>query len=119
MRAASIRRRPPQPCGASAEEVGITLNIAVVTGDDLTAALTKFAPPASPKCFPARPCRKNSPSVNAYLGAQPIALALDAAPIRHYGRCVDFAVVLGPLVHAFGWSWTDYDKLAQGASPAT
>jgi len=23
--------------------------------------------------------------------------------------------VLGPMVHAFGWSWTDYDKLAQGS----
>jgi hypothetical protein len=31
------------------------------------------------------------------------------------GRCVDSAVTLGALVHAFGWSWSDYDKLAQGS----
>ena len=31
------------------------------------------------------------------------------------GRVVDSAVTLGPLVHEFGWSWTDWDKLACGS----
>ena len=33
------------------------------------------------------------------------------------GRVVDSAIVLGPLVYEFGWSWRDYDKLG-GASLA-
>lgn len=31
------------------------------------------------------------------------------------GRVVDSAVVSAALVHKFGWSWHDYDKLAQAA----
>jgi hypothetical protein len=49
-------------------------------------------------------------------GSQPIAAALDAgADIVITGRVVDSAVTLGPLVHEFGWSWTDWDKLATGS----
>ena len=31
------------------------------------------------------------------------------------GRCVDSAVTLGALMHAFGWRADDYDRLAQGS----
>jgi hypothetical protein len=55
-------------------------------------------------------------SVNAYLGAFPIAAALDAgADIVLTGRCVDSAVVLGPLIHEFGWQPTDFHKLSGGS----
>ena len=55
-------------------------------------------------------------SANAYLGAFPIARALDAgADVVVTGRCVDSALALGPLIHEFGWSPTDYDRLAAGS----
>lgn len=98
-----------------AQEAGIGLRIGVVLGDDLSgqadalraAGVTEMYSGAA---FPARLA-----SVNAYLGALPIARALDAgADVVITGRCVDSAVTLGAMIHAFGWSPTDYDALAQG-----
>ncbi|KAF9390464.1 hypothetical protein CPB97_009174 [Podila verticillata] len=62
---------------------------------------------------------KKKLSLNAYLGAVPIAKALDAgATIVVTGRVVDSALVLGPLLHEFKWDITkDWDQMA-GASLA-
>ncbi|KAM6530072.1 hypothetical protein FALCPG4_008197 [Fusarium falciforme] len=59
-------------------------------------------------------------SLNAYLGAQPIAVALEqGADIVITGRCVDSALVLGPLACEFGWSFgtspDDLDRLASAS----
>jgi hypothetical protein len=55
-------------------------------------------------------------SINAYLGAFPIARALErGADIVVTGRCVDSAVTLGACIHAFGWSRDDVDQLAMGS----
>src|SRR5258708_31584436 len=55
-------------------------------------------------------------SANAYIGAQPIAEALsNGADIVIAGRCTDAALVVGPLIHEFGWSPADYDRLAAGS----
>ena len=55
-------------------------------------------------------------SINAYLGAFPIAQALAlGADIVVTGRCVDSAVTLGACIHAFGWGRDDLDQLAMGS----
>ncbi len=54
-------------------------------------------------------------SAHAYLGARPIAKALDqGAQIVVTGRVTDAAVALGPMIHEFGWDETDWDRLAAG-----
>jgi hypothetical protein len=54
-------------------------------------------------------------SVNAYLGAFPIAQALDeGADIVITGRSVDSAVTLGACIHEFGWGAEEWDKLSGG-----
>jgi len=54
-------------------------------------------------------------SANVYLGAAPIVAALDrGADVVVTGRCTDTALTYAPMVHAFGWSFDDVDRLAQG-----
>jgi hypothetical protein len=54
-------------------------------------------------------------SANVYLGARPVAAALDGgARIVLAGRITDTALALGPLVHEFGWAADDWDRLAAG-----
>ncbi|KAJ3109262.1 hypothetical protein HDU97_007756 [Phlyctochytrium planicorne] len=55
-------------------------------------------------------------SLNAYMGCKPIVDALnDGADIIVTGRVVDSALVLGPLIHKFNWSFDSYDLLAAGS----
>ena len=54
--------------------------------------------------------------MNAYLGYLGIYQALnEGADIVITGRCVDSALVLGPLAYEFKWSTDDYDLLASGS----
>lgn len=97
-------------------ELGVDLKVVVVTGDDLSAQVAPLQAADvremfSGASFPARPA-----SVNAYLGAFPIARALaDGADIVLTGRCVDTALVLGPLIHEFGWGPDAFDQLSGGS----
>ncbi len=54
-------------------------------------------------------------SANVYLGARPVAKALDdGAQIVLAGRITDTSLALGPLIHEFGWPEDDWDRLAAG-----
>jgi len=110
----------PQACrdalAAVLTEAGVDLKIAVVEGDDLEAEIERYRAKNVREMFSGAPLPDRLASVNAYLGAFPIAAALDAgADIVLTGRCVDSAVVLGPLIHEFGWKSTDYDRLSAGS----
>jgi hypothetical protein len=100
---------------ALAESMGLPLRIGVVLGDDLGSRAEAMRAAGTTEMFTGAPFPAKLASVNAYLGALPIARALDAgAEVVITGRCVDSAVTLGVMIHAFGWSPTDYDRLAQG-----
>jgi len=110
----------PKACGDALakqlQAMGIDLKIAVVCGDDLSDRANEFRAAGVREMFTNTTMPSHFLSVNAYLGAQPIAAALGAgADIVITGRVVDSAVTLGPLVHEFGWSWNDWDKLSTGS----
>lgn len=98
-----------------------TARIAVVAGDDLSQVMRAeelAAREVDGLLLRADPISGQLPEIvaaNAYLGAAPIAAALDAgAQIVVTGRVADPALVLGPLVHGFGWRWDDWQRLAAG-----
>jgi hypothetical protein len=108
----------PRACREALEKVfeaaGIEMKIALVEGDDLNPRRNDFADVT--EMDTGAPLPPMTVTMNAYLGALPIKAALDAgADIVLTGRIADSAVVLGPLMHEFGWAEDDYDKLAQGS----
>ena len=103
---------------ALCKNLNLNLNIVGVFGDNLLgeARDTVLAKNSTNDIDSGTPLPDTLASMNAYLGAQPIADALDAgADIVVTGRVVDSALVLGPLMHEFSWRSDDYNTLAQGA----
>jgi Acyclic terpene utilisation family protein AtuA len=99
----------------AADGAGAPLRVAAVVGDDLMPRLPEILAGEPRDMFTGEALPAAVSSLNAYLGARPIAAALDAgADVVVTGRCVDAAVVLGPLLHEFGWAEADYDRLAGG-----
>ncbi len=96
------------------------LRIGIVIGDDILDRLDDLlargvelrnmdtgAPLAS--------VRDRIQSANAYLGARPIAEALNrGAQVVITGRATDTGLTLAPMIHEFGWAADDWDKLAAG-----
>ncbi|MBX9605683.1 MAG: DUF1446 domain-containing protein [Gammaproteobacteria bacterium] len=110
----------PLACKAALEaliaEAGLSLRVAAVVGDDLGGQVDALRAADLRELDTGAPLPAKLASINAYLGAAPIAAALAAgADIVVTGRCVDSALVLGPLMHEFGWQATDYDRLAAGS----
>jgi len=109
-------RGAAERAGRLCAELGATgARIAVVEGDDLLASLPReeVARLVSDADEPIDPAA--IVAANVYLGARPIAEALAArADLVVTGRVADPSLALGPMLHAFGWSDDDWDRLAAG-----
>ncbi len=112
----------PQACAeairALIKELNLDLKVAVVLGDDLLEDKDKFFKSGVQEMYSDEkfPVSDKIASINAYLGAFPIAQALnDGADIVITGRSVDSAVTLAACIHTYGWKEDDYDKLASGS----
>ena len=94
--------------------------VAIVEGDDVLDQLDDLMAQGETLSnmdtgAPLAGVRDSVSSANVYLGALPIAEALgQGAQIVLTGRGTDPGLVLGPMIHEFGWSADDYDKLAAG-----
>ncbi|MCP4738535.1 MAG: DUF1446 domain-containing protein, partial [Bosea sp.] len=104
-----------------AERHGVKgLRIAVVEGDDILHRLDDlmgggeaFANMDNGEALST--VRDTVSSANVYMGAFPIAEALDqGAHIVLTGRGTDPGLVLGPMIHEFGWTEEQFDLLSAG-----
>ncbi|MGJ7521492.1 acyclic terpene utilization AtuA family protein [Variovorax sp. LT1P1] len=85
--------------------------IAVVEGDDLSAPAHQAM---LHETLGAAMDGLRIVSANAYIGAEPIAAALDAgAQIVVCGRVADPSLTVGPAMSHFGWSPDDWDVLGR------
>ncbi|MFC4945747.1 acyclic terpene utilization AtuA family protein [Pseudonocardia sp. GCM10023141] len=101
---------------AAVAEAGLSLRVAAVEGDDLLPRAVEVLAASPTDMVTGAVVPAGPSSLNAYLGARPIATALAAgADVVVTGRCVDAAVVLGPLMHEFGWKDDEYDLLSAGS----
>lgn len=110
----------PRECAIAlenvAKELGLAPVVAYVEGDNLLTRADElravgYRDMFSNDAFP----EQRITTANAYLGAIPIAAALDrGATIVVTGRVVDSAATLGPLIHEFKWLPNEYDKLSAG-----
>jgi Acyclic terpene utilisation family protein AtuA len=105
-----------------ARELGFggKLRIGIVTGDDIIGRLDEFIDRGielrnMDTGAPLTTVRDRIQSANAYLGAWPMVEALNkGVQIVITGRATDTGLTLAPLIHEFGWTQTDWDKLSAG-----
>lgn len=99
-----------------AKRMGLKLRIAVVEGDELTAAITPSTKlPEIGKTVGDHGLRVVG--ANAYLGAEAILPALDHEPhVVITGRVADPSLFVAPIAHRLGWKLDDWPHL--GAATA-
>lgn len=105
-----------------AKELGLSgkFKIGIVTGDDILPRLDEFlengvAITNMDTGESLASIRDKVQSANVYLGAQPLVKALDkGANVVIGGRLTDTGLTLAPLMHEFGWTFEDWDKVAAG-----
>ncbi len=113
-------------CAESIRDVAVELGlsgrvrIGVVTGDDVLDRLDKFIHDgveinSMDDGTPLSSIRDKVQSANVYLGAAPLVEALGkGANVIVGGRLTDTGLTLAPLMHEFGWSFDDWDKVSAG-----
>lgn len=103
-----------------AQKAGVSIKVAVVDGDDIMDSIRSLVSSghAMKNMDSGEPLEQITDqilSANVYFGARPIveALAL-GADVVITGRVTDTGLTLGPMIHEFGWSFNDFDKMAAG-----
>lgn len=116
----------PEGCAEALVEAGRRAGVAgrakvgLVTGDDLMDRLDSLLESGHELANmetgePLSTIRDQVQSANAYIGAAPIVKALGmGADVIVTGRSTDTALTYGPLMHEFGWSPDDHDRIAAG-----
>jgi hypothetical protein len=107
---------------AAARKLGLQRNVRVgiVGGDDLMSRLDALLARGIglenlDTGRPLADVRNRVQSANAYLGAWPVVEALRRnANVVITGRVTDTGLTLAPMIHEFGWSPTDWDRIAAG-----
>ncbi len=100
--------------------VGGRAKVGLVTGDDLVERLDDLIARGHDLANmetgePLSVIRDRVQSANAYIGAAPIVEALErGADVIVTGRSTDTALTYAPLIHEFGWSPDDHDRVAAG-----
>ena len=105
-----------------ARELGLTskVKIGLVTGDDILDRLDEFIDKgidinSMDTGEPLAAIRDKVQSANVYLGAGPLVEALGkGANVIVGGRLTDTGLTLAPLMHEFGWSFDDWDRVSAG-----
>jgi len=105
-----------------ARELGLQgkVKIGVVTGDDVLDRLDEFLANgveinSMDDGTPLSAIRDKVQSANVYLGAEALVEALGkGANVIVGGRLTDTGLTLAPLMHEFGWSFDDWDKVSAG-----
>ena len=96
------------------------VKIGVVTGDDILDQLDTFLANgveinSMDDGTPLSAIRDKVQSANVYLGAAPLVEALGkGANVIVGGRLTDTGLTLAPLMHEFGWTFDDWDKVSAG-----
>ncbi len=103
-----------------ARKHGLSINVGVVAGDNILDDIDELVSGGAElknmeTGEPVSDVRDRVLSANVYLGAAPIVEALrQGAQIVITGRTTDTGLCLAPMIHEFGWSLDDWDKLAAG-----
>ncbi|WP_069853906.1 acyclic terpene utilization AtuA family protein [Actinoalloteichus hymeniacidonis] len=96
---------------------GRPVRIATVTGDDVLAAVRTRDPVVWETGRRLSEHSEELVSANAYLGSDAVLPALARRPdVVLTGRLADPALYLAPLLHEFGWGWTDHVRLGAGTA---